>query len=241
MRFLAIANGFASLSSMNPTQFKPGTRLIIRVLMFASLLLPTLILLGCRGGSSAPDDEFTRLMNQGKSHYDNGDSEKAITAYQKALALSPNHIDVHLNLANAYLQANQSTNAVQEAQEALNLDPGSVAAVYIMGCANLRLGNFEDAIKALQQAKDIAVRQATGADSNINVVGFQLGRAHQGLSHWDDAIREFQEVIDFDPNHPAALYNLSQALIRAGRTEEAGQALEKHRQLAATDQIWPAT
>src|SRR2546425_11760394 len=75
------------------------------------------------------NDEFVRLMNLGKSHYESGQADKAIGAYQQALALSPTNPDAHLNLANAHLLAGQSENALKEAREVLSLDPNSVAAL----------------------------------------------------------------------------------------------------------------
>ena len=195
------------------------------------LTVTSLVFVSC-SGQKLSTDEFTRLMNTGKSYYEGGETENALEAFRKALALNPTHLDAHLNLANACLLANRSTNAIQEAQEALNLDSNSGAAYYIMGCAYLRLNQFEDAIKALQQAKAI--------DKTVNAVSFQLGRAHQGAGHLEDAIREFQEVVEFEPEHPAAHYGLSQALIRVGRKEEANQELEKHRQVSAKKPVTPA-
>ena len=60
--------------------------------------------------------------------------------------------------------AGQSDDAIQVAQQVLNMDPGSAAANYIAGCANLRLRKFEEAVKSLQQAKDI--------DRKVNAVSF---------------------------------------------------------------------
>src|SRR5205085_7340734 len=64
-------------------------------------------------------------------------------------------------------------------------------------------------------------------------VSFQLGVAQQALNHIDEATSEFQETVTFDPEHPAAWYRLSQLLQRAGKQDEAAQALDRHRQIAA--------
>ncbi|MBI4664278.1 MAG: VCBS repeat-containing protein [Verrucomicrobia bacterium] len=191
--------------------------------------LMLLIVLGgltsCRVKQSA-EDEFTNFMNVGKNYYDKGEPAKAIDAFAKAVTANPTHPDAHLNLANAYLLAGQSTNALRHAQEVLNLDAGSAAAHYVKGCAYLRLSRFEEAAQSLQES----LKQ----DAGVGAVHFQLGLAQQNLKRWDDAIACFQQIVDMDTNHPAAHYNLSQALIRAGRQEEANQHLELHRQIAAT-------
>src|SRR6059058_5151189 len=50
------------------------------------------------------------------------------------------------------------------------------------------------------------------------------------LEQWDGAIAAFQEGIRIDPNHlhSAAHYLLAQALLRAGRQDEAQQELQQH-------------
>jgi len=189
---------------------------------FLMVSLAVLPLLSCR---PKPKDEFVVLTNTGKNYYDRGEADKAVGAFEKALALNPAQADAHLNLANAYLLANQPEKALSHAQEVLKQDPNSAAALYVAGCACLRLGQFESALKYLQAAKDI--------DRTINAVTFQLGRAHQQLNQFDDAITDFREAIQFEPEHPAAHYNLSQVLVRTGKADEANQELALHQKINA--------
>jgi hypothetical protein len=107
----------------------------------------------------------------------------------------------------------------------LDLDPNAGAAHYVMGCAQLRVGQLDAAIKSLQQAKEI--------DRTINAVSFQLGRALQQAGQFDPAREQFEEVVKFEPEHPAAWYNLSQVLVRLGQTDAANQAMAQHQKLAA--------
>jgi Flp pilus assembly protein TadD len=159
-------------------------------------------------------------MAVGKAHYDEGDAGKAIESWSRAVEIEPAHPDAHLNLANAFLLADQSSNAIQHAQQVLRLDPQSAAAHYIIGCAHLRLGRYEEALRALQESQNI--------DVAVTAVNFQLGRAHQALGNWEDALREFQTAVEFEPDHTAAHYALSQVLRRTGRTNEAAQAFERY-------------
>src|SRR6059036_566132 len=132
----------------------------------APILLLGLVLLGVLSCKPKAKDDFIRLTNTGKNYYDRGEAEKALAALEGALALNPSHPDAHLNLASAYLLANQPDKALAHTQEVLNQDPNSAAALYLSGCACLRLGRFEPALKFLQAAKEI--------DRTINAVTFQL-------------------------------------------------------------------
>src|SRR5947209_4531203 len=105
----------------------------------SSVLLLCLVLLGLVSCKPKAQDDFIRLTNTGKNYFDRGEAEKAVGVLEKALALNPSHPDAHLNLANAYLLANQPDKALAQAQEVLKQDPNNAAAQYVAGCACLRL------------------------------------------------------------------------------------------------------
>ncbi len=181
---------------------------------------------GCKKSEPVPDtDQFTRLSNLGKSQLESGDSAKAVEFFRQALVLNPTLPEAQLNLANAYLLANQADSAIQQAQQVLAVDRNSAAAFYVLGCAHLRKGQGEDALKAFQQSHKI--------DPAVTALNFQMGLAHERLGHGEEAVQQFQTVIEFEPEHPAANYRLSQALLRLGRQAEAAEALKKHQDLLA--------
>ncbi len=175
--------------------------------------------------TAGPSGDFLAVMNVGKSQYEKGDFTAAITSFEQAVQQQPTSIDARLNLANALLANGQPEQVFAETGQVLGMDPLSGAAHYLAGCAFLRQGKFEDALKSLQQAKDI--------DRTVNEVSFQLGIAYEGLRNYEDAIKQWRETIEFGPEHPAAYYRLSQVLIRSGETDEAQGLLEQHREVTA--------
>jgi Flp pilus assembly protein TadD len=183
---------------------------------------------GCR--KSADDaradagSEFVRLMNTGKNYLDQGQAQRSLEVYLQAAKLAPADPDVHLNLANAYLLANNPTNAIREANEVLKLDSNSAAAHFVRGSAFIRLNNFEEAVKSLQIAQRLDPSEPAGA--------FQLGYAHLRLNQFEEAITALSDAVRDRPDHPSAHFHLSQALQRVGRDDEAQRALEAHQQIA---------
>ncbi len=212
------------MTHSNAERARPGVALYFVVVM-ALILAPLFLAFWFGKKSGTASDEFDRLMAVGKNYYDKNDAAKAIEPFQKAIQLQPTHTDALLNLANACLLAGQPENALKFAQEVLNLDYNSAAALFIAGSAHIRLRQFEEAIKRLQQAKDI--------DRKVNAVSFQLGRAFQEVGRHQEAAEQFEEILRFEPEYPSANYLLSQALIRLGRTDEANQALQRHQQIQA--------
>jgi Flp pilus assembly protein TadD len=193
--------------------------------VFITLLLSLATACKKSTDTAGPSGDFLAIMNVGKSQYEKSDFTAATASFTQAVQQQPTSIDARLNLANALLAAGQPEQVFAQTAQVLGMDPLSGAAHYLAGCAYLRQGKFEDALKSLQQAKDI--------DRTVNEVSFQLGVAYEGLRNYDDAIKQWRETIEFGPEHPAAYYRLSQVLIRQGATDEAAALLEKHREVTA--------
>src|SRR5262245_22675270 len=203
-----------------------------RFAQLVCLLLLAICFAGCKRSSSgssyqssapnSPSDQFLSLMNAGRNYLDQGDATNALATYKKAHAIVPNDVDVHLNLANAYLMGEAAAEAIREADEVLKLEPNSAAAYFVKGAAYLRLSKPEEATKALENAKKF--------DPGETATHFQLGLARMGLKQWDQAIAAFQEGIRIDPNHlhSTAHYLLGQSLLRVGRQAEAERELQLH-------------
>jgi len=174
------------------------------------------------GTLKSPSEQFISLMNAGKNYLDQGEATNALAVYRKAEAIAPHDADLRLNLANAFLMAGDAVEAIRESDKLLKIEPNSAAAYFVKGSAYLRLSNWEGAAMALENSKRI--------DPGETATFFQLGRARMGLKQWDEAIAAFKEGIAMDPNHlhRTAHYLLAQALLRAGRQEEARQELEQH-------------
>jgi tetratricopeptide (TPR) repeat protein len=220
---LHLADRATCCSPANIVLFRAAVRLLCCLRLICCAVLPIIWLASCARPRSGSDD-FVHWMNVGKNQYDQGQTN-AIASFEKAVALQPTNPDAHLNLANAFLLANQSEKVIQAAKEVLSLDPQSAPARYLAGCACLRLARFEEAIKYLQECRDI--------DIKVNAVSFQLARAQQNAGHYEEAAELLRGVIQWEPKHPAAHYVLSQVLSRLGQNEEAQQEAQQHTAIMA--------
>lgn len=187
-------------------------------LVSAGLGLAAVCLMLCSCGKST--EKFEQAMTRGQGFLEKGDATNAITAYAAAVSLAPESMDAHLNLANAYLLANNNEAVIKQCRQVLTLDHNQPAAYYLMGCAHLRLNQVEQAIQAFQQSQKI--------DPAVDALNFQLGVAQERAGHLDEAIKEFETLVQFEPDHPSAHYQLSRLYQRVGRADEAAQELTKH-------------
>ncbi len=87
---------------------------VVAVLAVGAILLRTRL----RPGS----DQFDRLMTRGAGYLEKGDATNAVATCFRAVNLVPENLGARLNLANAYLLADDDQKAVQQCQEALNLE-----------------------------------------------------------------------------------------------------------------------
>ena len=168
---------------------------------------------------------FTQLVTRANGLLEAGDAAAAIDVYTEALRVSPESIDVRLNLANAALRADRPQDAARFAQGVLSLDPNNAAAHYLLGCALLRQNQPGPASEAFQQSWRI--------EPGIPTLDFQMGMAQQQLGHMAEAIGLFEQVVRAAPDHPSAHYQLAQLYRRAGRADDATRALAAHQQVLA--------
>src|ERR1039457_2041309 len=66
----------------------------------------------------ANGDDSTRLMTHGNGFLEKGDATNAIATYLQVVKLEPENLDARLNLANAYLLADNSSNVIEQCQQA---------------------------------------------------------------------------------------------------------------------------
>jgi len=177
------------------------------------------------GARPAPTVEFIPLMTRGNGLLEQDDAAGAVALYTQALGLSPESIDVRLNLANARLAANAPEAAAAVCRQVLELDANNAAAHYLLGCALLRQNQPEPASEAFQHSWAI--------EPGLPALDFQMGMAQAQLGHLPDAIRLFENVIRSEPEHPSAHYQLSQLYRRTGRADDAARALHEHQQVLA--------
>ncbi|MBI3324181.1 MAG: tetratricopeptide repeat protein [Candidatus Omnitrophica bacterium] len=119
------------------------------------MIVRPLILIGCASLLSFPQsfagavslrDEATKYRQEGYERQQRGDSEEALTAYQKAAALDPSYATPH-NDAGVLLEAmGRLEEAKQEYERALTIDPNYLEAHANLAMLHERLGEKEQAI-----------------------------------------------------------------------------------------------
>lgn len=96
-------------------------------------------------------------LGLGLAYFELGRFDDAIVAFRRTLDLpGAPVVQVHRNLAAAYLEAGLPEEALREARAALQLDPEDVASVLTMGRAYLVEGRSEEASRMFRRAEQMA-------------------------------------------------------------------------------------
>src|SRR5215471_1873741 len=178
-------------------------------------------------GSNAPPDTLSSLPEQ-----------------IDAAPNGPDRIRLQLKLAEQLAAADRRTEALTELHAITNADVFDPQGLYNAGNALVRLGGYDDAIKAYRKAIDQRKGNYSRALNNLGVVllregrwddahdallsalklesfhyaeaSYNLGRLYSARGETDLAIREWRRALAIDPGHSAA----AQALANTG--SEAG-------------------
>ncbi|MEM9594964.1 MAG: tetratricopeptide repeat protein [Acidobacteriota bacterium] len=108
--------------------------------------------------------------------------------------------------------------AARSLDQALELDPGNVAALWRLGRVELGRGRGDEAGAALRRAFD--------TDPNCVAALYELGRLALSDGDLETAVARFREVLERQPRALQAHFPLGQALLRLGRDDEAEVHLE---------------
>ena len=124
----------------------------------AGLALSLLVAVSASVGQAGEYDADPRadvLVSEGRTALETGDAQGAIDAFEAALAIDPGYYDVYLDLAEASRVEGLQGKAIHYYREALEREPGNLAALSGEGEALVERGALEKARQNLAQLETI--------------------------------------------------------------------------------------
>lgn len=174
------------------------------------------------------------------TYWDYRKFDEAIAEAERAVTLDPNDPDGHVALAWALIFSGRPQDALPAVERAMRLDPLHPGVyMYVLGMSRLGLGQFEDAVTALERAHE---RSPEDRDVNIPLAAAyeQLGRHEQArvaLKRYTDVWSVFSTNVDgvmswWPFKREADIRRFGGALVTAGLccTELLEQYIERVRQ-----------
>jgi tetratricopeptide (TPR) repeat protein len=144
--------------------------------------------------------EARRHNNAGVMAYHNGQYEKALEMFRKAVEIEPAMTEAYNNLGLAYTEMNDVKRATEAFRKAIEIEPELAAAYNNLGYVFYRLGSYDEAIEMYNEAIG---RSANNASAYTN-----LGNAYYKMKRIEDAIGAWKRALEIDPANEKAKRNL---------------------------------
>lgn len=166
-----------------------------------------------------PNPAWTSLIAQtlGYVHQDvDKNLDASIAAYQTAYTLTPEDMEIYINIGSAFYDKGDYDNALSVYRKALDLQPQNAKIHCNLGYLHWGKGDIDDAIKEYE----LAIRY----DKNYDIAYNNLGVIYlDDLGHVKKAADFFQSAIDCNPNYALAYYNLARSTAIMGDKIEAAK------------------
>jgi tetratricopeptide (TPR) repeat protein len=159
---------------------------------------------------------------EGNAAYEKRENEKALAAYERAIALEPTNAEFRLGRARALARLARHTESVEECAKILQLNPNHVLALRDRGHYYINLHRAEDAIPDLARAEQL---EKTDRD-----LYYHLALAYYIAGDFARAVPAWQRCFELardEDNAIACAAWLYPSLVRAGRAAEAKKLLER--------------
>ena len=170
-------------------------------------------------------------MNAGLALMARGQLAEARRHFERARASNPGYAYVYMNISVLEAREGHLDAALHAADEAVRLNPGLAPAHYYRGRVLEKLGRTEEAAAAYEQALAIDPRhlEASNALARLTPNGASSAEAlmQSGLDALyaqrkpEEAAAYFRKVLDRNPTHYGATYQLAEALDASGHGDEA--------------------
>jgi len=178
-------------------------------------------------GESIPLD--TRVLIErriGDMHVHLIEFDEALGAYERALALDPVNVDVHLALGKLYLRRNRLDDAVEAYSVVIRSAPEEPSAYHGLAEAELRRGRFHDSVAAADAALELDPRHlgAMYVRATALVRSGQADAGAEALAAYRVLEEEFR-IQDHREREIGGAYKQAIALSLEGNGDDAVQVL----------------
>jgi len=144
----------------------------------------------------------------GSEYTKKGLNKLAVDEFKKAIELSPDHAESHYNLGIVYSDLLDYKNAATEFLLAIQYDKDSYKAMFGLGNTYSKTGQYDKAINVFNIADQTysRIQKKSYLDAIHNV-----GEVYGKMGKLGEAIKQFQNVLEIDPDHVLAKENLARA------------------------------
>lgn len=136
--------------------------------------------------------EKCRHIKTGDEYYSQGNFDKALEVYTKALKLNPHNDELYLRFGDIYLRRNLKNEAAGEFKKAIEINESNKFAYFGMADISIERGHYQEAEKYLEKSLEI--------DPNFAVAYTTLGDMYVDMERYEEAEEAFMQSLRIDPS-----------------------------------------
>jgi predicted Zn-dependent protease len=164
-----------------------------------------------------PENPWGHYM-LGMSAWRTGDHDRAMSAFDRALELDPDHRKSLFNGSRVLLETGQAKEALERIEKGLTKEPMSNEGLRLLGRARYQLGQVNEAIDAYRRALVID-DQDVWSMNNLGLIYIEQNQS-------TEALPPLARAVELRGNAPVFQNNLAVALERSGYPVAAAKAYE---------------
>jgi len=149
--------------------------------------------------SPVPQKTKEQWLDDGTSHYNAKEYQKALTDYDRAIQLDPQDADAYYNRGLVYYNLKEYQKAIADYDRALQLNPQHVGAYYNRGLVYDDLKEYQKAISDYDRVIQLAPQDADTYNNR--------GNAYRELKEYQKAISDYDRALQRAPNYTLAKDN----------------------------------
>ena len=155
----------------------------------------------------------------GTEYLDEGNSEKAIACWSKAIEIQPNFKILYFNRGVAFKTQKKWQEAIKDFSTVISIDSSEARSYFFRGEMYSNVKDMENALNDFKRVVYI--------DPNYKNGWYNLGVCYASLLKWDDAIVAFEQSIARDSTFVSSYINKGVCLERMGKWQPALENYEK--------------
>ena len=170
------------------------------ILLFISGFIFTIAAFGQNAGNAV------EAYNRGLEFQDQGDVQRALAAYDKAISLNPKMLDAYNNRANLKLANGDIGGALADLSKVIELTPGHPLSFYNRGNIYLERNDYDLAIADFTKAIDILNGLTNAYDKKAHAMSHNnRGNALMAKGEFTTALSDYVRSLEIIPDSYEAL------------------------------------
>lgn len=174
-------------------------------------------------------EDGNKYISSGFSYLKKGQTEEAISSFERAIDLDPGKALTYVARGSAYFRLGRFDKALSDFSRAIEIDPGLAAAYQNRGSVYYRQGQFDKAMSDYNRVIEI--------EPGFAVAYIDRGNIYMSQKRFDDAISDFSRAIEINPGIAAAYEKRGNAYYHKGKFSSALSDYRKALKLNPDDAV----